>query len=403
MKAKFSSSLSLTLLVLGTSTLLALGCKPGPKSDELVELERMLQDPQAAQVRDTPGASRFFQEARQFRRLSLEAHGERKEEISQEYAILGTLRYRTALAVATQHEARERLEAANALVEGINPKLQAVNSERNKMAQELQDLEQRIAVAVRERERRERELPGGVQGGFEPAQQGPGTGGRPALSAVNDRIRQAEQARATAQSVEAEKYSRTIFEQAESQLRTARDLVNSSPAATDLSMQRAEHALSLFQQAHSAAEPQFKEFQRKMLPENRIASLRREAEDNFGGPFTFTEYNGVRIIMARLFLPRTADFQPNTDAWLNELVRLLKEYQEFSITIEGFTQRGGPGATQNLATSQLRAHQVRDYLTGRGIAPGRITTEGFGQDRIRYSDSAESNDRVEIILRYSNQ
>lgn len=398
MNQTIKSYFLISFVMLMATTLAMTGCKPGPKSDELVELERMLQDPSAAAVRDTPGARRFFDEARQFRRVSLEAHGERKDELSQEYAMLGTLRYRTAVAIATQHEARERLEAANVLVEKINPELQATNAERNKLATQVTELEQRIAVAVRERDRRAQEAQS-AQSGFSPAPQGGGET-RPALTAVHERIREAEAARNTAQTVEAEKYARAIYEQAESQLRTARDLIASNPASTDLIMQRADHALNLFKQAHSTAEPGFKEHQRKMMPENRIASLRRDSEDNFGAPFTFSEYNGVRIVMARLFVSRSADFQPNTEPWLNELVRILKEYEEFSISIEGYTARGG-GATENLATSQLRAHRVRDYLTSRGVAGNRITTEGFGQDRIRYSDSPAQNDRVELILRHS--
>ncbi|MFU8805396.1 MAG: OmpA family protein [Bradymonadaceae bacterium] len=397
MKQSLPTMYTLSLLIALGATVALMGCKPGPKSDELVELERMLQDPKAGDIRDTPGAGRFFQEARQFRRVSLEAHGDRKHDLSEEYAILGTLRYRTAVAIASQHEAKERLEAANVLVEEINPKLQATNAERNKMAQEITDIEARIAVAVRDRERRQQDAQTQREG-FKPAEQAGSD--RPALAEVNKRIQEATKARETAQKVEAETYARTVFEQAESQLKTARDLVASNPASTDLIMQRADHALSLFQQAHSAAEPQFKEHARKMMPENRIGSLRKDAEDNFGGPFTFVEYNGVRIVMARLFQSRSADFRPNTDAWLNELVRILKEYEEFSVTIEGFTQRGG-GATQNLATSQLRAHQVREYLTARGIDAERITTEGFGQDRIRFNDSADNNDRVELIIRHS--
>ena len=156
----------------------------------------------------------------------------------------------------------------------------------------------------------------------------------------------------------------------------------------------------LFGQAHDDAKPKYEDFQRKMQPEARISAIRTHAQNNFGGPYTFNEQNGVRIVMARLFEPTTANFRFNTDSLLSAVANLANEYHEFSISIEGYTSKKG-GATENLATSQLRAQKVREFLVGKGIKSDRVNTQGFGQDRIRYSDDVENNDRVEIIFRLS--
>ncbi len=377
---------------------LVVACKPGPESEELLELERMLQDPKAQEISNTPGASRFFQESRQFRRLARESHSERNDSLSQEYAVLGTLRYRTAVAVASQFEAKQRLDAANTKLEDVNPVLRATNGERNKLVNDINQLEQQVAGAVRNKSEQER-VNAENQASQNQFQAAP-VDNRQTLIQVQERITEVEKVRAQALEVKADKFAKVLFERADTQLESARNMLKTQPDATGMSMQQVEHALSMYQEAKATAEPLFKEMERKMQPESRIASIRSDSQNNFGAPYTISEYNGVRIVMARLFEPQTANLRFNTDSLLDALANLLKEYSEFSVSIEGYTQKKG-GATNNLATSQLRAHKVRDYLVGKGVSEGQITTEGLGQDRIRFTDSADNNDRVEVILRHN--
>lgn len=384
------------------SAVLASGCSPSPKSDELVELERMLQDPAAQDLREIPNAARYHQEARQLRRVAEEAREERREELSQEYAILGTLRYRTAVSVAQQFESAERLKAANAQIEQVNPELRATNESRNALARDIQQLDNDIRSAVRESESRRRADASRRESTFEAAQTRSSDTSSQDLRELNVRIEAAEAARAAALEYNADGYdrSRAIFNRAEAQLSNARDLLQSQPGAAGTILQQVNFAVQLFEEAESTARPIHEEMVEKMRPENRISVLRQMARDNFGGPYTEEEYQGIRIVMARMFVPTEANFRQNTDAMLDVLARLAKEYGEFTIQIEGYTQRRG-NVTENLATSQLRAHRVRDFLVERGVEGERIKTEGFGQERVRFSDDAENNDRVEIILRHS--
>lgn len=400
-KSKFGKMIALGAAG-AASAMLATGCAPSPKSDELVELERMLQDPAAQELREIPNAARYHQEARQLRRVSEEAREERRDELSREYAILGTLRYRTAVAVATQFESAERLKAANAKIEEVNPELRATNESRNALAREIQQLDSEIRTAVREQEARRRAEASRRESSFEAAQSTSTDTTSENLQQVNARIEAAEAARAAALEYKADEYerSRAVFNRAESQLSNARSLLQSQPGAAGTILQQVNFAVQLFEEAESTAKPIHEEMVEKMRPENRISVLRQMARDNFGGPYTEEEYQGIRIVMARMFVPQEANFRQNTDAMLDVLARLTKEYDEFSIQIEGYTQRRG-NVTENLATSQLRAHRVRDFLVERGVDASRISTEGFGQERVRFSDDAENNDRVEIILRHS--
>ena len=68
------------------------------------------------------------------------------------------------------------------------------------------------------------------------------------------------------------------------------------------------------------------------------------------------------------------------------------------LTIEGHTDASG-SADYNLRLSQQRAEAVVAYLTGRGVAAGRLHAVGFGEHRL-LSEHDETDDRqrrVEIV------
>ena len=131
-------------------------CGPGPKSQSLTDLERQLQDPSAKEVKTAPGASKPYREARQYRRLALESWEDGKSEVSQEYAVLGMLRYRTAAAISEQHEAKARLETANAKVTNSNPEIKALNQTQLKLSDEVAALEVQVSQARRKSEEAKR-------------------------------------------------------------------------------------------------------------------------------------------------------------------------------------------------------------------------------------------------------
>lgn len=380
------------------------GCAPSDKSAELQQLEQLLQDPEAQSLRTVGNAARYHQEARDYRRLAEEARQERRADRSTEYAVLGLIRYRTAVAVARQFEAAERLQEANARIEEINPVLKGTSQARNELARDIQELDDKIRAAVRDREQERRRSQAQAEPtGFEPRQQAMAEQSADLLTQINQNIAQGRELRKKALEVKADEYDRTrgVFRRADEQFSRARELLSEQPEAADAANRQIAFALQLFEEAYELAEPIHAEYTEKMRPDNRINGLRQKARNNFGGPFTQDEYNGTRIIMARLFVPQETGFRRNTETVLNVLTELATEFEEFDIQIYGFTQRRG-NATENLGISQVRAQQVRDLLVNAGVDSSRISTEGFGQDQQRFDDSPDNNDRVEVIFRHSN-
>ena len=77
----------------------------------------------------------------------------------------------------------------------------------------------------------------------------------------------------------------------------------------------------------------------------------------------------------------------------------LKAWPEVRVEVGGHTDSSGP-AELNRNLSQQRAESVRQYLIDAGVAPGRITAVGYGEDRpIADNSTAEgraANRRVEL-------
>lgn len=63
---------------------------------------------------------------------------------------------------------------------------------------------------------------------------------------------------------------------------------------------------------------------------------------------------------------------------LYELIRIMKENKEIIIEIQGFADEDGD-LDYNKSLSELRAHNVYDFLTSRGISRKRIVFKGYGQ------------------------
>jgi len=91
--------------------------------------------------------------------------------------------------------------------------------------------------------------------------------------------------------------------------------------------------------------------------------------------------------------------RPESTADLQEAVRLLQEYPDLKVEIQGHTDSVGP-ADYNLRLSQRRAEAVKRYLVEHGISPDRLVAKGYGETHpVAPNDTEENrqkNRRVEF-------
>ena len=101
------------------------------------------------------------------------------------------------------------------------------------------------------------------------------------------------------------------------------------------------------------------------------------------------------------FKTNSAKIRASSNRTLNKAVKVLKEFAEVNLEIQGHTDSSGDAA-KNLALSQARAEAVVAYLVKKGISADRLTAKGFGSD-VPVADNTtkkgmEKNRRVEFKL-----
>ena len=93
----------------------------------------------------------------------------------------------------------------------------------------------------------------------------------------------------------------------------------------------------------------------------------------------------------------TADARTNLD----KLVTILQKYPDTDIEVQGHTDSKGT-VRYNESLSERRASAVSYYLSGKGIATSRLSTNGFGETTPKYTNTSEEgqaqNRRVEFLI-----
>jgi outer membrane protein OmpA-like peptidoglycan-associated protein len=88
-----------------------------------------------------------------------------------------------------------------------------------------------------------------------------------------------------------------------------------------------------------------------------------------------------------------SSLRPEAQRLLDDAVAKLNANPDRNLIIEGHTCNIGT-AEYNLALGERRASSVRDYLTSRGVAPGRIEVRSYGEERPRHDNSREETRRL---------
>lgn len=87
---------------------------------------------------------------------------------------------------------------------------------------------------------------------------------------------------------------------------------------------------------------------------------------------------------------------------LDEVVKILNDYPDYNMTIDGYTDNTGDDA-KNMQLSKDRANAVKDYFIGKGISENRLKSDGHGEENPVASNKTSAgrakNRRVEMDLK----
>jgi outer membrane protein OmpA-like peptidoglycan-associated protein len=131
------------------------------------------------------------------------------------------------------------------------------------------------------------------------------------------------------------------------------------------------------------------------------AALRRDLRDA-GIRVSRNGDNLVLSIDEDILFPRNSALPyPRGRGILRDLASVLRDYDATYVDVDGFTDTTG-SRDYNLRLSQDRAGHVADMLMQGGVAPARVTAQGFGERELRIptADGVDEplNRRVEITL-----
>ncbi|HHW96469.1 OmpA family protein [Myxococcota bacterium] len=93
------------------------------------------------------------------------------------------------------------------------------------------------------------------------------------------------------------------------------------------------------------------------------------------------------------FATGSAKIHASSNKVLDEAVKVLMEFTDLRLRIEGHTDSTGK-YEKNKTLSQARAESVRDYLISKGVAADRLEAVGYGPDR-PVADNRTSKGRAE--------
>ena len=95
-----------------------------------------------------------------------------------------------------------------------------------------------------------------------------------------------------------------------------------------------------------------------------------------------------------------ADIRPDSQPTVDEIAALLKQNPALKVSIEGHTDNTGTPA-QNKTLSEQRANAVMAAIAKQGVAPGRMSAVGWGQEKPVADNRTEAgrakNRRVELV------
>lgn len=108
-----------------------------------------------------------------------------------------------------------------------------------------------------------------------------------------------------------------------------------------------------------------------------------------------------RVATQGIYFDTGADrIRPESTPTLKEIVAMLNDHADLSLTIEGHTDNVG-NAASNQSLSEKRAAAVVAYLTGQGIDGSRLKAQGFGATKPTATNDTpegrQNNRRVELV------
>ncbi len=371
---------------------LAVACSTPPKPRSLVEFEALRTDTYTEKMRKLEEVDGLMKHSDDFYALALEAYDDEEMERVDEYALLGSMRHRNALAISKRRDAEERTTAANRKV--IDYQTQLAEYQKTKA-----QTEETIVALERAKGLQSALVDKQLQSDTEKAAMEQKMLEEKIKADAEKHITEAKVLLAKADGMEAEKFAPRPYGMAANLLKGAEKFLKDGKY--DVADKQATDASDLFNDAIKEAEPKFNE-QQKIVEADKLNKQLFEEADRYFRELTKIDGRGVVIHVDSLFKPNSTKLEKSRLDALDFVATLASKYPNHTVLIEGHTDDRG-AESKALTVSQARAEEVKDYFLRRGVKLDRLQTAGKGKNDPAFPNKGKDrnrNNRVDVIFVY---
>jgi len=322
-------------------------------------------------------------------------------EESRRDALMAHIKLKTALAVLEQEQLKAKISALSAeqarAQEEYTDLAEKLASETEKLTLVQKNIEVSKAAAA-DKQRLSQQMTTEVQKAQAEQQ-------RLTLQLASEqKIKAAQLALRTAETVDASKYAKAEYSAANDMLAKAdAEMKQNDFAGAQAS---AEVAKKNADKATEIAKPLYEQAEQTNQNKARDEALSRDAYAISGADVRLERRGDLqRLVIAipALFSKRQPSIAPGFDTVLTAVAELIKKYPTYPVQIIGYTDNKGK-SSELLAISAARAQAVLTALATRGVETRRLMTSGLGADDPRFDNKSVAgrakNNRVEIVFLY---
>ena len=368
------------------ATLLA-ACASAPKPKELLDLEvlrkaKTYEHAQQAQPE-------LVKESDADYKKSVEAWDGSEMDLAKDWAILSTIKLRTAQAIVEEAATRASFDTLRKEIAGLKRERQEAQA-RIREADEQLRLHAKLAAARKTAQDKDKELTEAQKREQE----------QRALADAQKKVAEAELAMKMADTVEASKHAATEYAGAQALLTRAEASLKAGNA-TDASA-TAELAKAKAEAAYNAARSVYLAAKKQAERQAQNQALQKDAAAITGVTVKMKSSGDTQqLILPVLDLFKRGKSAPKPEkiAVLNAIGQLLKKYPDYPVIINGYTS-ARVGKSQQYVVSYARAQAVATHFASMGVNLKRIASSGQGGESPIAPKRSTANDRVEVILLY---
>lgn len=376
----------------------AAACGSRPFTDELAELDALLrsqaatemrvdveaiEDPNVRDLRERSIAA--LDDAQMSFEHAADAWGGRDNDVSREFSRVGLIYYGAADNYSRSAEGRLRLAEANRLHQEQRERRNEYD-DMLRSETELTALLETIIQLFEQNSALRREI-ATMEAQYQ-------TESRAVYAIQEARVLQRE-----AEGVKAPEFAESGYTTANASL--ARAQAHLDEGDYEQAYDVALRAMEEYRLAIESAQPEFMAEQDLLLSNTQNQSIFEEAQRRFGTELAFIDARGIVIVVPALFERGQSNMRQDRVYLLDEILDLVRDYDNRNVLVEGHTQDRGSEET-NMALSQTRADEVQDWFLQRSVRGSRLSTAGFGEAVPRFDNRDDAgradNDRVEIVF-----